>query len=547
MANAWLILLIAFIAGVCVFSHSPVRRLIRACAKLTHLAEHRRIALPLAFIIAAFLGAIPWLLGNIAPPSFHDEFAYLLGADTFAHGRLTNPTPAFAEHFETFHEIVHPTYQSKFPPGQSIALFIGQMLGAPIIGAFGSVAVASAAAYWMLRAVLPARWAIAGALLTAIHPLIFVWSQMYWGGGVPLIGSMLLVGGVLRIARCLRKPTSHAQPCIASISIGVAIGIFLNTRLLEGGITCAVVFLWLFARAIRFSSARVLVKPVLVAFATLVPILAWMGYYNSRVTGHALQLPYLLHTQQYMRSPLFTWEGELPPKTYADERMRRFHEEYEVEEWRKVKQNFWQEAGRKLGEYYEAFGGMLLLPLLPVLPRLLRRSWIARLCLLIAVAFPVLQIAISVYFRPHYTAPMMGAVILLIVLLLREWTRVRLRNLRIGQAVAYTALMMFIVFAATSVWNDYGNENRLGSTRQKMIDRLENTAAQHLILVNYTPRPQQLFEWVYNSANIDSQPVIWARSLGEAKDRDLLAHYKHRRQWLLTVDFNTLSPLQRLN
>ena len=159
---------------------------LRRCRGLSKRARGAWLVAAGAILASALFALI---VGRLPVPHVHDEFAYLLGADTFLHGRLTNPTPPHWESFETFHVIYQPTYQMKYPPAQAGALALGALLGHPVIGVWLCMASASAAAYWMLRAWLPAKWAMAGGAVVWLNPSpVLFWGNAYWGGAIAMTG-----------------------------------------------------------------------------------------------------------------------------------------------------------------------------------------------------------------------------------------------------------------------------------------------------------------------------------------------------------------------
>src|SRR5437762_5309839 len=108
---------------------------------LARIARSQWLASVIVAIVAGAFGLLPVVLGKAQPASFHDEFSYLLAGETFARGRLTNPAPPadVAPALETVHVIVRPTYMSKFPPGQGLALAAGIVIAnRAIIGAIAS-------------------------------------------------------------------------------------------------------------------------------------------------------------------------------------------------------------------------------------------------------------------------------------------------------------------------------------------------------------------------------------------------------------------------
>jgi hypothetical protein len=74
-------------------------------------------------------------------------------------------------------------------------------------------------------------------------------------------------------------------------------------------------------------------------------------------------------------------------------------------------------------------------------------------------------------------------------------------------------------------------------------DLLANHPGRHVIFVRYTGTQSPHEEWIYNLADIDAEPVIWAQDMGADNTR-LMAYYPDRSFWIFQpdVDPGLLTP-----
>ncbi|MFI5233515.1 MAG: ArnT family glycosyltransferase [Gemmatimonadales bacterium] len=85
-----------------------------------------------AGVIAALAVFVVW--GSLSPvPVMHDEWAYWLQADQYAHLHWKVASPPAPEFFEQLYVLVTPVFAAKYPPGYAMMVAPGFALGVPAL------------------------------------------------------------------------------------------------------------------------------------------------------------------------------------------------------------------------------------------------------------------------------------------------------------------------------------------------------------------------------------------------------------------------------
>src|SRR5437764_10138473 len=118
---------------------------------LARLARRKSLSVAVVGLTALLLRLAILPICPIPHPFIHDDFSFLLAADTFASGRLTNPTPPMWVHFETMHITMQPTYMSMYFPAQGLILGVSKVLtGHPWYGVLVMTVLMCSAIVWLL-------------------------------------------------------------------------------------------------------------------------------------------------------------------------------------------------------------------------------------------------------------------------------------------------------------------------------------------------------------------------------------------------------------
>lgn len=473
-------------------------------------------------------------------PGIHDEFGNLLAGETFASGRITNPTHPMWQHFESFHIFHQPSYMSKYPPGLGAFLAIGELFGGqPIIGVWLSTALATGAIVWMLQGWVSRKWAFYGGLLVAFHPYIqFYWGQSYYGGTVTVIGSALLIGGYGRL-RNLPSVKTY-------ILMALGLIILANTRPYEGfALSLPIVLASIIAIAQHYRTdvwKSIVVRCVIASLGVLGIGASIMLYYNHRITGDAFQFPYQAHEKIYSVQPTMIWQKYNAVPKYRHKVIHDYwtmHGKLNENSRPELKSLVNYRIHNSIARWHELLRPTLTLPLL-FLPFIMRLRSIK---LIVFGVFTVIFADIfSAYSGSRYLAPTVPLLILLVV----QGTRY-FRCIRIGKfhfKFAHRGILALnmaacLIILAMVIRHEHFNPNKTSGwrwSRVKIMEQLKAKPGKHLIIVKYNPNHDTDHEWVYNRADIDNSKVVWARDMSRVENQELFKYYSNRTIWTILAD-----------
>jgi hypothetical protein len=511
----------------------------RAWRAWTQLAHRRKTAVAAVFVFALLIRAALLPVLPAPDPVVTDEFSHLLIADTLAHGRLTNPTHPMWVHFESIHIIQKPTYNSDYFPGQGAVLALGKRIGHPWIAVWLLTAAMCASLCWMLQAWVPPAWALFGATLAVFRfGIVSYWVNGYYGGCLAALAGALALGSYPRLIRDPKVSTSFL--------FGLGVAVIGYTRPFEGLAVAVPAAVGIAIAIFRGKAPLWIGVP-----ATAVVLAAVLGLlaYSKAVTGDPLKTPYAVNQATYGWPMTLPWFH--PPEVqFRHEELRRYYDyEKDVLGRNRTPFDLLKNSTLKGQEIWRFYFG----PALSIAFVMLAQVWRSRRLRLlwIAAVLTVLAALIETGSSPHYAAAGTAAFLAVLVECFRRLRGARrqlvflapfimllILGVRVGLGAMHLPFTQKVNFQSWCCVKP-GNPNKA-----RILAILDSTDGKHLALVKPKTDPDNVFQWIYNDADIDASKVVWARDLGAEGNRTLLEYFRDRKIWVVdpNVEPATILP-----
>jgi len=323
------------------------------------------------------------------------------------------------------------------------------------------------------------------------------------------------------------------------------IAILANTRPYEGLLlilACATYLIVAWLRSLELPGISSILKSVVLPMAfLLIPVIAWMGYYNYRVTGNALELPYIAHERQYAMWSPWLWDpSSNSVRTYSNSLLEDFWMIGDGADKRFSHDHILKTHFSDLVYLERFYFGWPLVLCMFLFARPLWRDATARSALLLLGVFYA-GVAIETRLVPHYLAPATALGYVLVASTLRAVRTVWVLSYKERLFVTWAFIALFVVTTSHALSTPgnrflFEHDYHIAAKRAGVTEKLQHEPGEHLVLVRYGSGHDLFEEFVYNQSDIDKSSIVWARSLGVKKDEELIRHYSGRQIWMAKDD-----------
>ena len=265
-----------------------------------------------------------------------------------------------------------------------------------------------------------------------------------------------------------------------------------------------------------------------------------IGFYNWRVTGNPLVMPYVVHEETFGIAPLFLFGTPRPEPVYRHLKIiQRLQEDY-LRYYRKpasfLPSSLVRATGAKIWGLCQGYLWSYLMAVVLIgLPWALMRDRWLWFALFIGIFF-VFSVMMGTWVFPHYAAPAAGLFFVLVLQSMRSLNAWRWGTLRPGRNLVRGLSLLFLISVIHMGVKMAGQDRgRWYFRRQEIVDKLKAEPWKSLIIVKYSADHNPNREWVYNGADLADSKVILARDLG-ARNAELFDYFRDRKIWVLNAD-----------
>lgn len=496
-------------------------------------------------VVALVTAAVMWWCWDNPMATVHDELAYLLQAQIFARGRWSLPSPVVPEFFEQAYMLVVPVLASKYPPGFSLVLALGVMVGAPMLVPLVLHAGSASLLFVLARRLTNGGIALLTWVLWLSSPSVLLFGPRYFSETVTTacwLGSFLCL---------LNWRDTGRRRWLLGLAFLVGWGAITRPlTMLLFAIPIGVVVVELVRRRRAW-------RDLALAFAVGVAVLAIIPLWSARTTGSWRVSPLTLYIRQYTPwdVPGFGFNQRPPERELTPdlEKLRKVlgivHAEHTVTalpsiaamRMRAIRSGIWG-GPRELLIPFAVLGlatvgmemGVALAAAVMLILGYLSFAMYASWTLYYYESFPIfafltasgLGLALAALARRDDTA-----------LHTIGWRAPRLANL------AATGALLFLPAAGMVVRVARHLQHIQHVARQVFNDRVATIGAPRaVVFVRYAATHDPHVSFVRNSADPERERVWVAYDRGPADNVRLLAHVPDRVPYLFDEATGTMRP-----